>query len=214
MTARFAIRMMLALGAAMWSLPAADALAQERGIVQAAYGVDVRRFSGDEDDRVFDANATSVTVMGSVMLTRYVSAGVELDLGGTSSTARVNSVAIAGRPTDITTTYSLGRRTLSAMAGLHTAPASRVQFGAYAGLSFNSTRQEIATDAPSLVISGPLTPSVFIDRTTSALVGADLAVRVSPAVAVVGSLRAQGLTVAGALEGFAVRPSAGLRLRF
>jgi hypothetical protein len=87
---------------------------------------------------------------------------------------------IAGRPETVTTSYTLERRSLSAIAGFHTSPAYRVRLGCYAGLSFSTVRREIAADAPAIVLTPPLEPSIFTDRTTAPVVGVDVAVTIAP----------------------------------
>jgi hypothetical protein len=183
-------------------------------LLQGTYGVDVRRFSAGEDERVFDGEPPGFSAGVAAFLTAHVTAGLELDAGRTSTAARSVSLTIAGRPATVTTSYGIRRRTVSALAGFHTGWRGRVELGAYAGLAFNSVRREIASDAPPIVLSSPAEPSVFTDRTTDPVAGADLAVRVSPQLAVVVSVRAQGLTLTGDLQGFSVRPGAGIRVTF
>jgi hypothetical protein len=195
------------------ALAAAPASAQSV-FVQGTYGIDVRRFSAGEDERVFDSAVPGLSAAVGGFFSAHVSAGVELDAGGTSTESRSVSLTIAGRPATVTTTYGLRRRTVSALAGFHTGAGGRVRFAAYAGLAFNSVRREIAADAPPIVLAVPPEPSVFTDRTTDPLAGADLAVRVSSRLALVATVRAQGLTLTGDLRGFSIRPGAGLRATF
>jgi hypothetical protein len=55
---------------------------------------------------------------------------------------------------------------------------------------------------------------VLDERTTSAIVGVDVAIRVYGALAAVGGLRAQGLRLTGDLSGFSIRPAVGARVSF
>lgn len=182
--------------------------------VQGGYGSDVRRFSADAGQEVFDGEASNLSLAFGGFLTPRWSIGLELDLGGSSAEARSVSVPVAGRPTTITTTYALERRTVSALAGFHRPSASRVRIGCYAGLSFSTVRREIAADAPAIVLTPPPEPSIFTDRTTAPVVGLDVAVRIVTGVAVVGSMRAQGLGLVGDLTGFSIRPGAAIRVMF
>src|SRR5688500_14682404 len=132
--------------------------------VEGGTALDARRCSGQNDDRVFDANATTVRVGGGGFLRPGLSAGIELELGADSQVAQSVTVTIAGRPETVTTTYGSRRRTVSALFGVHTSARRAVRVGAYAGLAFSSFRRRIAADAPPIVLSGPPPPSIFTDR--------------------------------------------------
>jgi hypothetical protein len=182
--------------------------------LQGSYGADVRRFSADEGQEVFDGSASNLALAGGGFVTPRWTVGIELAVGGSSLAERSVTVPIAGRPETVTTSYTLERRSLSALAGFHTAPAHRVRLGCYAGLSFSTVRREISADAPTIGLTPPPEPSIFTDRTTAPVVGVDVAVTIAPAVAIVGSLRGQGLALVGDLTGFSIRPSGGLRVTF
>ena len=182
--------------------------------VQGVYGPDVRRFSGDETDLVFDSGAGSFALTVGGFVTRHVVVALEIDPGSAPAETRTVSLTTAGRPSTITTSYSLRRRTFSALAGLHTPATRRVQFGAYAGLSFNAVRREIASDVPPIVLADPAPASIFTDRTAEPIVGADVAIQVAPHVAVVGGIRANGLSLSGDMRGFSIRPRGGMRISF
>jgi len=186
----------------------------QAGFVQGGYGTDLRRFSANEDQRVFDGAAGSVLLGGGAFVTSRWTVGVELDLGQESTESRSVTVPVSGLPTTVTTAFSLDRRTLSALAGFHTTPAGAVVIGVYGGLSFSSVRRTIASDAPPVVVTTAPEPSVFVDRTTGPIAGVDVAVRIAPHLSVVGGLRAQGLTLTGELTGFSVRPFAAARVGF
>ena len=194
-------------------IPGAPALAQSV-FVQGAYGPDVRRFSGDDTERVFDTTSGNLALAIAGFVGAHVSAGIELDFGGTSTEARTVNLTISGRPATITTEYSLQRRSVSALAGLHTSAARRARFSAYAGLSFSSVRREIVSDAPPIVLSDPPGASVFTDRAADPVVGADAAIALGGRIAVVGGVRAHGLVLSGDLRGFTIRPRAGVRISF
>jgi hypothetical protein len=193
---------------------ASDAGAQQTGFVQADFGADIRRFSGEDADRVFDARATSVTMGAAGFLTSHVSVSIELDIGASVTESRSVSLTVSGRPSTITTSYTLRRRTVAALAGLHTSDTRRVRLGCYAGLGFSSVRREISSDAPPIVLSAPQPPTVFLDRTAEPIVGADVAVRIVRHLSVLASLRAASLTLSPEQRGFSIRPGAGLRLLF
>lgn len=190
------------------------ARAQQAGFVQAAFGADIRRFSGEDADRVFDARATSGAIGATGLLTPHVSVGIELDLGASVTESRSVNLAISGRPSTITTSYTLRRRTVAALVGLHTSDTRRVRLGCYAGLGLNLVRREISSDAPPIVLSAPQPPSVFLDRTAEPIVGADLAVRIVSRLSVLAGVRAASLTLSPEQRGFSIRPGAGLRLLF
>lgn len=191
-----------------------DARAQQTGFVQADFGADIRRFSGDDADRVFDARATSVTIGAAGFLTSHVSVGVELDLGASVTESRSVNLTVSGRPSTITTSYTLRRRTVAALAGLHTSDTRRVRLGCYAGLGFSAVRREISSDAPPIVLSAPQPPSVFLDRTAEPIVGADVAVRIVRHLSVLAGLRAASVTLSPEQRGFSIRPAAGIRVLF
>lgn len=193
--------------------PASPALTQTL-YLQAGTGLEIRRLSAERGEEVFDAQVPNVLLSLGGFLTPRVSAGIEFDASRVSSEARTVGVTLAGRPETITTTYRLRRRSFAALAGLHTSPARMVRFSGFAGVAFTAARREVSSDAPAIVLTEPLVPAVFLDRTTSAIVGADVAVHVAPGVAVVATLRAQGLVLAGDAAGFSVRPGGGVRISF
>lgn len=193
---------------------ASSTAAAQHGFVQAGYGGDIRRFSAAPSEQVFDGSAPSVSVAAGAFLTPVVTAAVDLDFGGSATVGRAVSVSLADRPTVITTQYTVERRTVSALLGLHTSAGRRVRLGAHAGLAFSAVRREIASDAPPVVLTDPAAPAVFTDRTVGLVAGAEVAVRVASQIALVGSLKGESLTLSGDLRGFSVRPSGAVRVYF
>ena len=195
-------------------LAAPAAVQAQPAFVQGGYGIDVRRFSGEPGGHVFDASAGTLTVGGAAFLTPRVSAGAELELGIESLAEERVTFTVAGRPETITTTYGGRRRSVAALLGLHTAPAGTVRAGVYAGLAFTAFRREIAADAPPIVLTEPAPPTVFTDYTVAPVLGLDVAAHLSAAVAIVGTVRVQGLELTGELRGFSLRPGAAVRVSF
>lgn len=195
-----------------WLLVAADASAQS-GFVQGGFQREIKRFSGEPGEAVFDGTVNGVSIGGAGFLAPRWTAGVELDLGGESLAARSTTITIAGRPATITTTYASRRRSAAALVGYH-ASRGRFTLGCYAGLSFSMVRREIASDAPDIVLTEPSPPSVFTSRVASTIVGVDAAIDVAPHVAIVPGLRAQALSLGGELEGHSIRPAVNVRISF
>jgi hypothetical protein len=193
---------------------AATSAFAQTGFVYAGTGIEVRRFSGEESDRVFDATSRQVVLGFGGFLMPHITAAVELDLGTESTASRSTSITLGGRPTTVTTTYAMRRRTVSALVGVSTSPARRISIAACAGLSFNSVRRETGSDAPPIVLSTPSEPVVFIDRTVSPVVGVDAVFQVASHVAIAAMVRGQGITLTGDLRGIDVRPSAVVRVVF
>ena len=192
----------------------ADRALAQTAFVQGGVVIEARRFSGQPGDRVFDANAVSVIAGGGGFITPVFSASVELDTGRESEVAQSTSIAIAGRPETITTTFVSARRTVSALFGVHSPSTHAVRVGAYAGLAFTALRQRIETNAPPIVLSSPPPPSEFTHLGAVPIVGVDVSVSVARHVAVVGVVRAQSLAIGSELHGFSVRPGAALRVWF
>jgi hypothetical protein len=192
---------------------AAPALAQA-AYVQGGIATDVRRFSGEPTDRVFDGNVAAVMLGGGGFLTSMISAGVELDFGRELEVADSVSVTIAGRPETVTTTYASRRRSVSALFGIHSAERHAVRVGAYAGLAFTAFRQRIAADAPAIVLPAPPPATGFTHLAATPIVGVDVAVAISRHLAVVGVVRAQALEGGSDLRGFSVRPGVAARVSF
>ena len=192
----------------------ASSAAAQAGFVQAGYGVEIRRFSAEPSERVFDSSVPSVSIAAGAFLTSVVTAAIELDFGGSATVARTVRVALAGQPTAITTQYTLERRTVSALFGLQTSAVRRVRLGVHAGVSFSAFRREIASDAPPIVLTDPPAPAVFTDRTVGPVAAVDVAVRVARQIALVAALRADGLRLSGDLNGFSLRPSGAVRISF
>jgi hypothetical protein len=182
--------------------------------VQGGMALDARRFSGEDSDRVFDANAMTVWIGGGGFLRPSLSASVEFELSADSEVAQSVTATIAGRPETVTTTYGGRRRAVSALFGVHTSARRVVRLGAYAGLAFTSFRRRIAADAPPIVLSGPPPPTVFTDRAANPILGLDIAASIGRDVAIVGSVRAQALEFSSDLNGFSVRPGAAVRISF
>jgi hypothetical protein len=182
--------------------------------IQGAIVTDVRRFSGQSTDGVFDGNGAAVMMGGGGFLTSLISAGVELDFGTESEVAQSVAVTIAGRPETVTTTYTSRRRTISALFGVHSAPQHAVRVGAYGGLAFTAFRQRIAADAPAIVLATPPPATEFTHLAATPIVGVDVAVAISRQLAIVGVVRAQALEAGSDLRGFSVRPGVAARVSF
>ena len=184
------------------------------GYVQGGVALDIRRFSGQPGDGVFDGNVSTLSLGGGGFLTAILSASVELELGAGSDEAQSVTVTIAGRPETVTTTYSSRRRSVSALLGIHTSPHRGVRAGVYGGLAFTAFRQRIAADAPAIVLSAPPPPTEFTDRAALPIVGIDVAVSVARNLALVGAVRAQDLGFSNELHGLSVRPAVAVRVSF
>jgi hypothetical protein len=191
----------------------APAFAQA-AFIEGGVVTDIRRFSGQPTDRVFDSTAAAILLGGGGFLTPMISAGVELDFGTESEVAESVTVPIAGRPETVTTTYASRRRTVSAWFGVHSAARHAVRVGAYAGLAFTAFRQRIASDAPAIVLPGPPPATEFTHLAAAPIVGVDVAVAISRHLAVVGVVRAQALDFGSDLRGFSVRPGVAARVSF
>ena len=191
----------------------APAFAQA-AFIQGGIVTDVRRFSGQSADRVFDGNGAATIVGGGGFLTSMISAGVELDFGAESEVAQSVTVTIAARPETVTTTYASRRRTVAALFGVHSAAGHAVRVGAYAGLGFTAFRQRIVADAPAIVLPSPPPATEFTHLAATAVVGVDVAITVSRHFAVVGVVRAQALEFGNDLRGFSVRPGVAARVSF
>ena len=192
----------------------ASSAAAQSVFVEGGFSRDARRFSHAGAQSPFDGTVNGTWVNGSGFMTPRWSVGVEFDTGSEVTFDDTVTLTIAGRPSQITTTYTSKRRTVSALAGIHTAPGGAVQIGAYAGLSFTEFRRQISSDAPPIVLNETPAPSVFEERATGAIVGVDVAILLAPHIALVPALRAQGLSLSGDLSGFSIRPSIGARITF
>jgi hypothetical protein len=188
--------------------------AAQSAFIEAGFSRDVRRFSNEGTRSAFDGTVNGIWVNGSAFLMPRLSVGIEIDNGEDVTFDDTVTITVSGQPAQITTTYKSRRRTLSAVAGLHSAAGRLVRIGAYAGLSFTRFRREISSDAPPIVVTEPLAPAVFDERVTDAVVGVDVAILLTPNVALVPALRAQGLSLSGDLSGFSIRPSIGARVTF
>ena len=182
--------------------------------IQGGIVTDVRRFSGQPTDRVFDGNGAAMMVGGGGFLTSMISAGVELDFGTESEVAQSVTVTVAGRPETVTTMYASRRRAISALFGVHSAAGHAVRIGVYAGLAFTAFRQRIAANAPAIVLSAPPPATEFTHLAATPIVGVDVAIAVTQHLAVVGVVRAQALEFASDLRGFSVRPGVAARVSF
>ena len=200
------------LALAIWAMPAP--LFAQAAFVQAGYGVDFRRFSGEDTGRVFDANAGTLTIGGAGFLTSTISAGLEVELGANSRQQQSVTVTLAGRPETVTTTYDSRRRSVSALIGVHTPAGRAMRVGVYGGLGLLTFRRITFSDAPPIVLSAPQPPTVFTDRVAGPVMQADVAIQLAAHAAVVGTVRTRGLDLSGDMRGFSIQPGALLRLSF
>jgi outer membrane protein with beta-barrel domain len=194
-------------------LSAANASAQSL-FVQGSVASEVKRFSGEPDNTVFDGTARALTFSVGGHIMPHWSVSAELDLGARSTQSTTTSVSISGQSRDIHNFYTSQRRSMSALLSFQTSLHHGVQVGYYAGLSFSTVEREITSDAEAVVLQTPAPTSTFTDRVTGAIVGIDAAIRVAPHIAVVPALRAQGLALSGDLDGHSIRPSIGVRISF
>jgi hypothetical protein len=182
--------------------------------VQGSGGREIKRFSGSPEDGVFDTAASVLAVSAGRAVTPHLTLGVELDLGGKSTSERTTSVVVSGQLREIRTRYTMRRRSASPLIGYQTASHHPIQVACYAGLSFSVVSREIGSDGQSAALGTPQDSTTFTDRVTGAIVGLDLVVRAAPHLAIVPGLRAQGLGLAGDLNGHSIRPTIGARFSF
>jgi hypothetical protein len=194
-------------------LSAATASAQS-AFVQGTFGVDIKRFSGEAANSVFDGTAQAFAMGVGGHLTPHWTLLAELDISGRSSQTTTTSVAISGQLRDIHNTYTSDRRGLSALVGYETSLHRGVQLVYYAGLSLSTFGREITSDAEEIVLQTPAPTSDYTDRLTGPIVGVDAEIHVAPHLSLVPSLRAQGLPLGGDLGGHSVRSSIGARVSF
>jgi len=197
----------------VFCLLATSTASAQSGFVQGTIGREVKRFSGEPGEQLFDGTATDVTIGAGGFVAPHWTIGVEVDVGGRSTVRRSSQVTVSGRPTTIDTDYSIERRSAAAEVGYHTLPR-RVRLGYYAGWSFTVTRREIASTAPPIVVTNPPTASVFTDRVAGFVVGIDAAIALTDHVAVVPSFRAQAVALSPDLIGHSYRPAIGARVLF
>jgi outer membrane protein with beta-barrel domain len=182
--------------------------------VQGSAGREIKRFSGNPDDGVFDGAASLLTISAGGAITPRVTLSAELDLGSDTTTERTTSLLVSGQTRQIHTRYTMRRRSVSPMIGYQSAPHHAIQVACYAGVSFSVVSREIATDAQSAAIGSAQDSTTFTDRVTGAIVGVDVVVNAAPHLAIVPGLRAQGLGLSGDLDGHSIRPSIGARFSF
>lgn len=158
MTARIAAAFVLV------SLGSLVDVAAQAAFVQGGIGTDIRRFSAEQGQAVFDGSGSTVWLAAGGFVTPRWTAGIELDFGERLTETRSVTVPIGGVPSTIRTSFSLERRTVSALGGFHTPREHRVRLGCYAGLAFSTVTREIVLDAPGPALPPP-EPSLLTDRT-------------------------------------------------
>jgi hypothetical protein len=193
-------------------LSAADASAQSV-FVQGSVAAEVKRFSGEPGNTVFDGTARAITFGAGGHIMPHWTVSAEIDLGARSTQSTTTTVSVSGQSRDIHNFYTSQRRSMSALLGYQTSLHHAVRVGYYAGLSFSTVEREISSDAEAVVLQTPAPTSTFTERVTGAIVGIDAAIRVAPHLAVVPALRAQGLS-SGDQSGHSIRPSIGVRIEF
>jgi hypothetical protein len=201
-------------GVLVWSVAVAGDAAAQSAFVEGGFAREIKRFSNEGGRSAFDGTVSSLWIGAAGYFGSRWSVGVEADFGGESTFSETVSVTVAGRPTAITTTYTSRRRSVSALAGVHSASGKLVRVSCYGGLSFVGFRREISSDAPPVVLEDPAPLSVLDERRTGAIAGIDVAFHVTRNLAIVPALRAQGLSLSGDLSGFSIRPSIGARVVF
>lgn len=92
-------------------LSAADISAQSV-FVQGSAAAEVKRFSGEPENTVFDGTAGAITFGVGGHITAHWTVGAELDLGAPSTTTTTTSVSVSGQNRDIHDAYTSQRRSV------------------------------------------------------------------------------------------------------
>ena len=207
-------RSVLKYGLGLTFLAFASSASAQSLFAQGSVGVDVRRFSAEPEKSPYDGTGSTFAFGGGAELIGHWVVSAEADFGSSTTTSTQTSVVFNGQTLTVHTSYSAERRSVSALAGYRSDSHRRWRIGYYGGVSFTNLRREIVSDAESIVLQAPAPGSIYDQRLTSAIVGLDVAVRVTAHLAIVPALRAQGLTIGTELGGYSVRPSIGGRVSF
>lgn len=182
--------------------------------IEASAGADIRRFAADPEKSAFDGTAHTFAFAGGTEFHSHWVASAEVDRGGRSTRSTTTPVEVFGQSRVIHNSYTSEQRSISALAGYRTGRDRRVRMGCYGGVVFTLLRREIVSDAESIVLQADAPGSVYEQRLTGPIVGADVAVRVAAHMSILGALRAQGLRIGEDLGGHSIRPSIGIRIHF
>jgi hypothetical protein len=199
-------------------LAASDAMAQSVLLTAGGYH-EIKRFSGDagpDATNVLDTDANGLHIaVGTVVIPHFIVA-FEVGLSGESSVTKTTTVTNLGQTLNIQTQYANQLTTWSALVGLRSAPAGRLQLTYVGGVTFSHVRRTITPETPATVVQPAPVPTISttIDNVAGPAVGVDAAVRVADHLAVVAFVRVYALTLSNDLSGVIVRPGLAAQVSF
>jgi hypothetical protein len=192
----------------------------QAGFISGGFLYDIKRYSGDESQNVYDGQAAGGFVGVGAFVAKRLSAEFEMGLSRDTTTTVSTPVVIAGMGTvDFNTVYTTRLQTYSALFAVHTAPSERLHLSYRGGVTFVHHRREILPpnilpvnpQTPSTI---PATPTVLIENVAGPTAGIDADVILSQRFAIVGALRVHAFRIATDLSAFSIRPMVGARVTF
>ena len=196
-------------------LSASNAMAQSVMLTAGAY-YEIKRFSGDPDMNVLDTGANGLHIAVGTAVVPHCTVAFEVGLSGESSVTKTTTVTNLGQTLNIQTQYANQLTTWSALVGLRSAPAGRLQLTYVGGVTFSHVRRTITPETPATVVQPAPVPTISttIDNVAGPAVGVDAAVRVADHLAVVAFVRVYALTLSNDLSGVIVRPGLAAQVSF
>jgi hypothetical protein len=199
-------------------LVATDALAQSVMVTAGGYH-DIQRFSGDAGTdaiNVLDTEANGLHLAVGAVVIPHCTVAVEAGFSGESIVTKSTTVTNLGQTLNIQTQYANQPTTWSALVGLRSAPAGRLQLTYLGGVTFSHVRRTITPETPATVVQPAPAPviSTTIDNVAGPTVGVDAAIRAADHIALVVFLRVHALTLSNDLAGFIVRPGLAAQVSF
>jgi hypothetical protein len=199
-------------------LVATDAMAQSVTVTAGGYR-DIQRFSGDagtDATNVLDTESNGLHIAVGAVVIPHVTVAFEVGFSGEASVTKSTTVTNLGQTLNIQTQYANQPTTWSALVGLRSAPAGRLQLTYLGGVTFSHVRRTITPETPATVVQPVPAPlvSTTVDNVAGPTVGVDAAIRAADHVALVAFLRVHALSLSNDLTGFIVRPGLAVQFSF
>jgi hypothetical protein len=193
---------------------AAQSPSAERAYVSASLFGDIKRFSGDPAESIFDGEALGVGIMLGASVHPRWDLQFGADLPRFTATSRERVVTLQKRSFPL---HSITRNrvlSVATLARLRGARLGRVRLGYLAGMSFVRLRRDTHTVAPAGTPAGLIPkPDTAVEYSAAPTIGLDARVSVSRHLAIVPALHAAVFRLTAG-SGLLIRPRLGISWTF
>jgi hypothetical protein len=186
----------------------------------AAAGVEAgtQHFDGDPSLNRLDGTAKGWTILGGARIGPWVVRG-EGSRQGLIHDVQAATVIVDGRPLTIHSELTHRMEAVAALGGYAYKASPHLEIAALAGVAVVTVHRSFASDAGQLILVSPSTipaaPAIvtLVDRFAAWSAGADVSLRASRHIGLVGGIRTEPLKLRSDLSGRSLRVLAGLAWR-